>query len=126
MDEDLGDLVLGAVHEHLRKVVVGVDARGKDHLQAALVGHALAEACVTLQEHRAGLDDRPDAVSLDRVGVGHRGLPLGLLVVEVWELEAGGLVGDPEVLVDQREPELLEIDGAVDALDRGHCPGAYA
>ena len=33
-----------AVHEHLRKVVIGVHARRKDDLQAALVGHALAEA----------------------------------------------------------------------------------
>ena len=61
-------------------------------------------------------------MSLDRVGVGQRSLPLGLLVIEVWELEAGGLVGDPEVLVDQREPELIEIDGSVRRLDRGHCP----
>jgi hypothetical protein len=44
----------------------------------------------------------------------------------VRELEARGLVGCAEVLVDQREAEILDIDGAVDALDRGHSRGAYA
>jgi hypothetical protein len=37
----------------------------------------------------------------------------------VRELEAEGLVGRPEVLVDQRDPELLQLDGPVDGLDRG-------
>ena len=118
VDVDLRDLVLAAAHQRLRQVVVGVDARGEDHLQAALVGHALAEARVAVEEHRARLDDRAHAVPLDRVGVADRGLPLGLLVVEVRELEAHRLVGGAEVLVDQREPELVELDGPVDALDR--------
>ena len=58
---------------------------------------------VAVEEHGARLDDRLDAVALDRVRVGHRGLPLGVLVVEVRELEARGLVGGAEVLVDERE-----------------------
>ena len=120
VDEHLRDLVLAAVHERLWQVVVGVDAGGEDHLQPGLVRDALAELGVAVQEHRARLDDRLDAVSLDRVGVGESGIPLGLLVVEVRELEAGRLVGCAEVLVDQREPELLHVDGAVDALDCGH------
>ena len=124
VDEDLRDLVLGAVHERLREVVVGVHAGGEDHVEAGLVGHALAEGGVAVEEHRARLDDGPDAVALDPIRVGERGVPLGLLVVEVRELEAGGLVGRAEVLVDEREPELLEVDGAVDALDCGHCPGS--
>jgi hypothetical protein len=74
-----------------------------------------------MEEHRARLDDRPDAVSPDRVGVRESGVPFGLLVVDVRELEAGGLVGRAEVLVDERQPELLEVDGAVDALDCGQC-----
>ena len=126
VDEDLRDLVLGAVQERLREVVVGVDAGGEDHLEPALVGHALAEGSVAVEEHRARLDHGPDPVPLDRVGVGEGGVPLGLLVVEVRELEARGLVGRAEVLMDEREPELLEVDGTVDALDCRHCRGAYA
>jgi hypothetical protein len=39
----------------------------------------------------------------------------------VRELEAGGLVGGPEVLVDERPAELLDVDGAVDGLDCWHA-----
>jgi hypothetical protein len=42
----------------------------------------------------------------------HRGLPLGLLVVQVRELEASRLVGGAEVLVDERGPELLDVHRA--------------
>ena len=107
-------------------MVIRIDAGGEDHLQAALVGHALAECGVAVQEHRARLHHGPDPVPPDRVRVGEGGVPLGLLVVEVRELEARGLVGRPEVLVDEREPELLDVNGAVDALDCGHRRGAYA
>ena len=126
MDEDLRDLVLAAVQERLRQVVVGVDAGGEDHLQPALVGHPLAERGVAVEEHRARLDDRPDPVPLDGVGVGERGVPLGLLVVEVRELEARGLVGRAEVLVDEREPELLESTGPLTLSTVGTARGAYA
>ena len=56
VDEDLGELVLVAVEEYLRQVVVGVDAGGQDDVEAALVGHALAEGGVAVEKHRAGLD----------------------------------------------------------------------
>jgi hypothetical protein len=55
------------------------------------------------------------------MGVRHGGLPLGRLVVEMRELHAGGLVGRPEVLVNEREPELVQIDGPVDGLHSGQC-----
>ena len=82
-----------------------------------LIGDALAERHVAVEEHRARLDDGADPVALDPVRVGDGGHPLGVLVVEVRELEAHGLVGRAEVLVDEREPELLDVDGAVDALE---------
>jgi hypothetical protein len=59
-------------------------------------------------------------VTLDGVRVRERGLPLGVLVIEMRELEASGLVRGAEVLVDERAPELLEIHGSVDGLDCGH------
>ena len=117
----VGDLVLVAVEERLRQVVVRVDAGGEHDVQPALVSHPLAEGRVAVEEHGARLDDRPDAVALDGVRVGHGRLPLGVLVVEVRELEARGLVGGAEVLVDEREPELVQLDGPVDGFDSGQC-----
>jgi hypothetical protein len=102
-------------------VLVGVDTSREDHLKSRFVRDALAELRVPVQEHRARLHDRPDAVPLDRVRVGESGVPLGLFVVEVGELEAGSLVSCAEVLVDERQPELLQVDGAVDGLDCGQC-----
>src|ERR671914_2856801 len=121
MDEDGGHGVLVAVEEELRKVVVGVDARGEHDLKSALVGDALAESGVAVEEHGARLDDGLDAMPLDRVGVVHGGVPLALLVIEMRELEATRLVDGPEVLVDEREAELLDVDGPVDGLDIGHA-----
>src|SRR5262245_36747764 len=110
-DEDLGELVLRADRERLRQVVVGVDTGREDDVQAALVGHTPAEGRVPLEEHRARLDDRLYAVTSDRVRVRDSGLPLDRLVIQIRELEAGRLVGGAEVLVDEREPELLQADG---------------
>jgi hypothetical protein len=73
-----------------------------------------------VQEHGARLDDGLDPVAPDRVGVGYRGVPLGVLVVHVWELEARGLVGRAEVLVDEGPAELVHVERAVDCLDCGH------
>ena len=106
--------------EELREVVVGVDAGGEHDVEAALVGHALAEGGVAVEEHRARLDDGRDAMALDRVGVGDGGVPLGLLVVEVRELEAPSLVGGPEVLVDERQAKLVHVHGPTRGLDCRH------
>ena len=121
VDEDRRHRVLVAAQEELREVVVGVDAGGENDLEPALVGHALAEGGVAVEEHRARLDDGPHAMPLHRSGVGDRGVPLALFVVQMRELEATRLVGGAEVLVDEREAELLDVDGAVHRLDCGHA-----
>jgi hypothetical protein len=120
VDEDCGDRVLIAVEQDLREVVVRVDAGGQNHVETALVGHPLAERGIPGEEHRARLDDSLHAVSLDGFGVGHGGVPLSLLVIKVRELHSPGLVGGAKVLVDQRQTELLDADGAVDGLDSWH------
>ena len=81
----------------------------------------LLNAASRLRNMRARLDHRLDAVALDGLGVRDRRLPLGLLVVQMRELEAPGLVGRPEVLVDQRQAELFDIHGPARRLDGGHA-----
>ena len=93
VDEDVGDLVLVAAEQGLRQVVVGVDPRREDDLEAALVGDPLAEGGIAVEEHGARLDHGCDPVALDRPGVGDGGVPFLLVVVEVRELEPHGLVG---------------------------------
>ena len=121
VDEDRRDAVLVAVEQNLREMVVGVDARREHNVEPALVGHALAERRVAREEQRARLDHRLDAVAPHGVGVRDRRLPLGLLVVQMRELEAPRLVGRPEVLVDQRQAELIDIHGPARGLNSGHA-----
>ena len=121
VEEDRGDAVLVAVEEELREVVVGVDAGGEHDVEAALVGHPLAERGVAVEEHRARLDDGLHAMALDGVGVGDGGVPLGLLVIEVRELESPGLVGGAEVLVDERQAKLIDVHGTARGLNCGHA-----
>jgi len=78
-----------------------------------------------VQEHRARLDDRPDAVALDGVGVGDRGVPVALLVVQVRELDPPRLVGGSEVLVDERQTELIDVHGAARGLNSRHGAETY-
>jgi hypothetical protein len=52
------------------------------------------------------------------------GVPLSLLVIKRRELHSPRLVGSAEVLVDQRQTEVLDVDGAVDRLDGGVRHGA--
>ena len=118
--EQLGDLVLAAVHQELRQVVVGVDAGAGHDLEPVSSATRFEKATSRLQEQRARLDHRLDAVADDSLGVRQRGLPLGVLVVGVRPLEAHALVGRAEVLVDQRQAQLARIDRAGDRLHARH------
>jgi hypothetical protein len=121
VDEDVGELIFVAIQQHLRQVVVGVKTGREHHLETALVGDPLAEGGVAGEPHRARLDHRRHTVALDRVRVRDGCVPLGLLVVEVRKLEARRLVGATEVLVDQRQAELVYVDRPVHGLDCGHA-----
>jgi hypothetical protein len=120
LHEEVGYLVGIPVEEELGQVVIGVDPGARDHLQAGLLGDAAHELDIAAEEHRGGFADRLDAEL-------HRGLRLTHGDVEdlirrdlVWlvlldrpggrPLVADGLVAVPQVLVDQRRPQLVGVD----------------
>ncbi len=100
VDEDVRKLILVAVEERLRQVVVGVDPGGEHDLETALVRDPLAELGIAVEEHGARLHHGPDPMALDRVRVRdgddpirparHRGAGTGRASPRPWSGSARG------------------------------------
>ena len=122
VDEQVRDVVLRAVEQELRQVVVGVDARARDDLQPGLVREPLRRRHVAPEQHRRRLDDRLHPVPLDRLGRLEGQLELAVVLAHVRPLRGDGLVAREEVLVDQRQAELVGVDSAIHGLNSRHQP----
>jgi hypothetical protein len=104
----------------LRQQVVGVDPGAGDDLQTRRGGQPLQSGDVAAEQHRGRIDDRPDSVLFDRLG-GFECEPILVIVItHVGPLRRDRLVTGEEMLVDQREAEILGIDRSGHRLFRTH------
>ena len=120
MDEEVGEEVLVAVEQELGQVIVGVDTGAGDDLEAGLGRDPDRGPDVAAEQHRRRLNDGLDPVLLDRLRRLDREAVLGLVVANMRPLRRDRLIGGEEVLVDQRQPELVGVDRPVDTLYHGH------
>jgi hypothetical protein len=126
-DEEIGNRVGVAGLEEDRQVVVGVDARAGDDLEARPLGDLAHEPDVAAEEHRRRVGDRPHP----ELESGARGLERGIELATgldraLWDaaerarlgpLRMHALVTRDQVLVDQRCAQLARVDRAGDGLD---------
>jgi hypothetical protein len=118
--EQAGHEILVAIEQELRQQVVGVDPGAGDDLQTRRGGQALQSGDVAAEQHRARIDDRPDSVLFDRLGGFEREPILVIVITHVRPLRRDRLVTGEEMLVDQREAEILGIDPSGHRLYRTH------
>ena len=109
LDEVVGHHVDVAVLEVVGEIVVAVDPRAGDQIDARLIGDALHEADVAAAEHRGGLDDRLHAAILGVVDGQQGRVELELLVVAARPVLGDGLVAEADMLVGQDDAQLLRV-----------------